>query len=322
MSKERFEWLKTVAGEVIATPGSESNVKEIYDKCWELRKTGDDIIIFNQFDEFGNYLWHYHVTGQAMEEVLQNTMKEGDRFAGVTSSTGSAGTIACGDYLKQKYPYSKIAAAEALQCPTLLQNGFGAHRIEGIGDKHVPWIHNVRNTDMVVAVDDEFCMNLIRLFNEPVGQEYLASVGVNDQTLASLDLIGISGVGNLISAIKFAKYYELTERDIVFTIFTDSMELYQSRLGELRTQFGDYTRDDAIRDYHRYLMGIPTDFMLELNYPERKRVHNLKYFTWIEQQGKEVEELNAQWYDYPEYWRRIQDQMPQIDALIKSFNSN
>ena len=125
MSKERFEWLNTVAGEVIATPGSESNVKEIYDKCWELRKTGDDIIIFNQFDEFGNYLWHYHVTGQAMEEVLQNTMKEGDRFAGVTSSTGSAGTIACGDYLKQKYPYSKIAAAEALQCPTLLQNGFG-----------------------------------------------------------------------------------------------------------------------------------------------------------------------------------------------------
>ena len=321
MSKERFEWLKTVAGEVIATPGSESNVKEIYDKCHELLATRDDIVIFNQFDEFGNYLWHYHVTGQAMAEVLQNTMKEGDCFAGVTSSTGSAGTIACGDYLKKKYPHSKIAAVEALQCPTLLQNGFGAHRIEGIGDKHVPWIHNVRNTDMVVAVDDEFCMNLIRLFNEPVGQEYLVSVGVNDEMIQSLDLIGISGVGNLISAIKFAKYYDLTERDVVFTIFTDSMELYQSRLAELRTQFGDYTRDDAIRDYHRYLMGITTDFMLELTYPERKRVHNLKYFTWIEQQGKEVDELNAQWYDYPEYWTRIQEQMPEIDALIESFNS-
>ena len=211
-----------------------------------------------------------------MEEVLQNTMKEGDRFAGVASSTGSAGTIACGDYLKKKYPHSKIAAVEALQCPRLLQNGFGARRIEGIGDKHVPWIQNVRNTEMVVAVDDEFCMNLIRLFNEPVGQEYLAGVGVNDEMIQSLDLIGISGVGNLISAIKFAKYYELTENDVVFTIFTDSMELYQSRLAELRIEFGDYTRDDAIRDYHRYLMGISTDFMLELTYPERKRVHNLK----------------------------------------------
>jgi cysteine synthase len=69
MSRERFEWLSKIAGEVIATPGSESNVKEIFDKCWELRKSGQDLMIFNQFDEFGNYLWHYEVTGHAMEEV-------------------------------------------------------------------------------------------------------------------------------------------------------------------------------------------------------------------------------------------------------------
>ncbi|HDL18992.1 MAG TPA: pyridoxal-phosphate dependent enzyme, partial [Bacteroidetes bacterium] len=154
MSKERFEWLKAVAGEVIATPGCESNVKEIYDKCRELRNTRDDIVIFNQFEEFGNYLWHYTVTGQAMEEVLQELLTGNESFAGVVLATGSGGTLACGDYLKQKYPSSKIAAAEALQCPTLLLNGYGGHRIEGIGDKHVPWIHNVRNTDMVIAVDD------------------------------------------------------------------------------------------------------------------------------------------------------------------------
>ncbi len=320
MSKERFDWLKNIAGEVIATPGCESNVKEIYDKCWELRQTREDVIIFNQFDEFGNYLWHYHVTGQAIEEALKNTLNKGDRFAGIVSSTGSAGTLACGDYLKQKYPQSKIAAAEALQCPTLLLSGFGGHRIEGIGDKHVPWIHNVRNTDLVIAVDDNYCMNLIRLFNEAVGHEYLAKMGISDEILNSLPVLGISGVSNLISAIKLAKYFELTEHDIVFTIFTDSMELYQSRLAELTDELGRYTQEDAIKDYHRYLMGITSDYMMELSYPERKRIHNLKYFTWIEQQGREVAELNTQWYDYPDYWTNIQGQASEIDELIERFN--
>jgi cysteine synthase len=320
MSQERFEWLKTVAGEVIATPGCESNVKEIYDKCWELKATRDDIMIFNQFDEFGNYLWHYHVTGQAIEEVLVENLQDEVRLAGFVSSTGSAGTIACGDYLKSKWPASKIAAVEALQCPTLLLNGYGGHRIEGIGDKHVPWIHNMRNTDLVIAVDDESCMNLIRLFNEPVGQEYLASAGISDPNLRSLPLLGISGVSNLLAAIKFAKYFELTEQDAVFTVFTDSMDLYQSRLGQLTSELGDYSKDEAIKDFHRYLMGMATDHMLELSHYDRKRIHNLKYFTWIEQQGREVEELDAQWYDYPAYWQAIRGQVPQIDELIRNFN--
>jgi len=320
MSRERFEWLESIAGEVIATPGSESNVKEIYDKCWELRATRDDIVIFNQFEEFGNYLWHYFVTGQAMEEVLNHILSTKQRFAGVVSSTGSAGTIACGDYLKQKFPYSRIAAAEALQCPTLLLNGYGSHRIEGIGDKHVPWIHNVRNTDMVIAVDDNACINLIRLFNEPAGQEYLVQMGFPENELPNLPLMGISGVSNLIAAIKFAKYYELTEDEVVFTIFTDSMELYGSRLKELREQYGEYGKEDAIRDYHRYLMGTTTDHLLELGYYERKRIHNLKYFTWIEQQGRSVQELDAQWYDYPAYWEGIQQQVEPIDRLIEEFN--
>ena len=155
MSKERFEWLKTVAGEIIATPGTESNVKEIFDKCNELRASGEDLVIFNQFDEFGNYLWHYAVTGPAMVEVLEAAMRPGDEFRGVTLTTGSAGTIASGDYLKQLYPNSKIAAGEAIQCPTILYNGFGEHRIEGIGDKHIPWIHNAKNTDMAIGLDDE-----------------------------------------------------------------------------------------------------------------------------------------------------------------------
>jgi cysteine synthase len=319
MSRERFEWLSKVAGEVIATPGCESNVWEIFQKCKELQKTRDNIMIFNQFDEFGNHLWHYEVTGHAMEEVLQQELNGGS-YAGVVLTSGSSGTMGCGDYLKEVYPASKLVVSEALQCPTLLENGFGGHRIEGIGDKHVPWIHNARNTDMVTGIDDEDCMSLIRLFNEPAGQAFLRSQGVNDAFIEQLPLLGISSVANMLSAIKFAKYYELTARDIVLTVFTDSMELYQTRLKELEEERGPYNELQAAIDYHRHLLGIKTDFTHELTYRDRKRIHNLKYYTWIEQMGKPVEELDAQWYDYPGYWDRIHRLVEPIDELIEAFN--
>ena len=320
MSKERFEWLAKIAGEVIATPCSESNVKEIFDKCWELRRSGQDLMIFNQFEEFGNYLWHHEVTGRAIEEVLERTMGPKDNFRGMASATGSAGTIASGDYLKKIFPTSKIVASEALQCTTLLENGFGAHRIEGIGDKHVPWIHNVKNTDVVVAIDDAAVVNLARLFNEPAGQAYLVRQGVPEAIVLKMDLLGFSGIANVLSAIKFAKYYELGENDIVLTILTDSMELYQSRLREMRTDYGEYREVDAAGHFAQYLQGISTDHMLELRYVDRRRVHNLKYFTWVEQQGRTYEEINAQWYD-PNYWTGIPGQVDEIDALIEEFNA-
>ncbi|HFC09639.1 MAG TPA: pyridoxal-phosphate dependent enzyme [Chloroflexi bacterium] len=319
MSKERFEWLSKVAGEVIKTPGSESNVKEIFDKVWELRRTRDNIFVFNQFEEFGNYLWHYDVTGHAMEEVLERVMGPQDEYRGVTLTTGSAGTIACGDYMKQIFPSSKIAAGEALQCPTLLENGFGAHRIEGIGDKHVPWIHNVKNTDMIIDIDDDAVVSLARLFNEPAGRAYLVKQGVPEELVAQLDLLGFSGIANMLMAIKFAKYYELGEHDVVLTVLTDSMELYQSRLREMHEAHGEYTEQDAAVDYAHYLQGADLGNLLELRYTDRRRVHNLKYFTWVEQQGKNSDELRAQWYDKA-YWKRIQELVPQIDELIKAFN--
>lgn len=320
MSKERFDWLAKVAGEVIATPGTESNVKEIFDKTWELKKTRNNVVVFNQFEEFGNHLWHYEVTGQAMEEVLSQVMNPKDNYAGVVLTTGSAGSIGCGDYLKEIYPRSKVAAGEALQCPTLLSNGFGAHRIEGIGDKHIPWIHNVKNTDLVIAVDDNNTMGIIRLFNEPAGKEYLREQKVAEDIIEKLPLMGISSVANMIMAIKFAKYYELTETDIVLTVFTDSMELYGSRLKELEEEFGAYQKINAAIDYHQNLQALTTDYMQELTYYDKKRIHNLKYFTWVEQQGKDLEELNAQWYDYENYWGGIHQQTSKIDKLIREFN--
>ncbi|MCO5192839.1 MAG: pyridoxal-phosphate dependent enzyme [Anaerolineae bacterium] len=320
MSQERFDWLANVAGETIKTPGSESNVKEIFDKCWELRRSGQDLVIFNQFDEFGNYLWHYNVTGRAMEEVLGEVMEPGDTYRGYVSATGSGGTLAAGDYLKTQFPTSKIVASEALQCPTLLNNGFGAHRIEGIGDKHVPWIHNVKNTDMITAIDDAGPMGAIRLFNEPAGRDYLVSQGVDPNLVDQLDLLGISSVSNVLSSIKFAKYYEMGANDVVVTVATDSMEMYQSRLVELREEEGEFTPLNAAGVYHRYLMGQGIDYVEELGYYDRKRIHNLKYFTWVEQQGKTYEEIQAQWYD-DDYWTSIPGKMDEIDKLIEEFNA-
>ncbi len=319
MSQERFDWLASIAGEVIKTPGSESNVKEIFDKCWELRATGEDLMIFNQFDEFGNHLWHYYLTGHALENMVKQVMGPKDEYRGMVSATGSAGTIASGDYLKQVFPDSFVVASEALQCPTLLNNGFGAHRIEGIGDKHVPWIHNARNTDMVVAIDDNAVVNLARLFNEPEGQAHLAKSGVPVELVERLDLLGFSGISNLLSAIKAAKYYELTENDIVVTMLTDSMELYQSRLREMREDMGEYSEKQAAADDARWLKGVTTDYLEDLTYMGKKRIHNLKYYTWVEQQGKTYEEIQAQWYQ-PDYWTELQQQIPAIDEKIEEFN--
>jgi cysteine synthase len=318
MSKERFTWLKSIGAEVIATPGTESNVKEIYDKCWEIKKTRKDCVVFNQFEEFGNPVWHYHVTASAIEEAFNAVKKPKSRLAAFTSATGSAGTIAAGDYLKKKFPGMKITASEALQCPTILMNGFGEHRIEGIGDKHIPWVHNVRNTDVVTAIDDEACMRIVRLFNESAGKKVLAGYGVKKETIDQLNLLGISGVSNMLSAIKTAKYYEMDSNDVIFTVFTDSMELYGSRLEELNKEHGPYTRENALVDMERRLLGETTDHMRELDYYDRKAVHNLKYFTWVEQQGRTSEELRQLWD--PAFWDETFAQAAEWDKLIGEFN--
>lgn len=324
MSRERFEWLRQIGtDEIIATPGTESNVKEIYDKCWELRRErGDKIVIFNQFEEFGNAIWHYQMTGGIIQDLYEEHFApEGCRLSGYVSATGSAGTIAAGDFLRTKHPSIRIGAAEALQCPTLYQFGFGAHRIEGIGDKHVPWIHNVKNTDLVIAVDDEQVMQLLRLFNEEAGRHYLVEHGVKPDLVHSLDLIGISGLCNVMASIKLAKYYDMGARDVIFTPLTDSMELYGSRLAEMREQYGPYTKDLAARHFGRYLEGCLPDYVRELTYFERKSLHHFKYFTWVEQQGKSSEELRKLWDD--DFWKEVfsQEQVDEWDRLIEEFNA-
>ena len=317
MSRERFDWLRDIGAEVIATPGTESNVKEIYDKCWEIRRTRPQDVIFNQFEEFGNPAWHYHVTGPALMEAYEAARGPKGRLAAYVSATGSAGTLGAGDHLKKVAPGVLIAAMEALQCPTLLRNGFGEHRIEGIGDKHVPWVHNTRNTDVVVAVDDEDTMRVLRLFNEDAGRAWLRARGVAEAGIQQLSLLGISGIGNLIASIKMARHFEMGPDDVILTVFTDSEALYASRLEELNASRGPYSEVQAAVDLDRCLHGQRTDSMKELGYWDRKALHNLKYFTWVEQQGKSSEELRALWE--PAFWEaRYQDALewdPKIDAF-------
>jgi len=327
MSRERFEWLQEIdTDEIIATPGTESNVKEIYDKCWELRRErGDGVVIFNQFEEFGNAIWHYQTTGSVIDEIFANhysrNLQGTDRhLSAYVSATGSAGTLAAGDFLRGRHPGIRVVATEALQCPTLLSFGFGEHRIEGIGDKHVPWIHNVRNTDMVVAVDDEQTMQLMRLFNEDEGHACLRREGVDEATIGELSQIGISGLCNLVASIKTARHYDMDGRDVIFTPLTDSMELYSSRVKEMQEKHGNYTTHLADQHYGRYLMGTGSDNLRELSYTDRKALHNFKYFTWVEQQGRTSNELNQLWDQ--DFWREVfsQDVVDEWDQLINAFN--
>lgn len=327
MSHERFDWLREIGtNEIIATPGTESNVKEIYDKCWELRRErGDGVVIFNQFEEFGNAIWHYHTTGSLIEEIFSRHYRQGrhgqaGRLSAYVSATGSAGTLAAGDYLRGHHPGIRVVATEALQCPTLLRFGFGEHRIEGIGDKHIPWIHNVRNTDMVVAVDDEQTMQLMRLFNEPDGHDCLRREGVDEATIGALGQIGISGLCNLVASIKTACHYDMDGRDVIFTPLTDSMELYTSRVEEMLEKHGPYSTHLADQHFGRYLMGIGPDYLRELTYSDRKALHNFKYFTWVEQQGRSSEELRELWDE--DFWSEIfsQQVVDEWDGLINAFN--
>ncbi len=172
---------------------------------------------------------------------------------------------------------------------------------------------------MVTAIDDESVVGITRLFNEPEGQAYLAKNGVSKEMLSKLHLFGFSGIANMLTAIKFAKYYELTENDVVLTVLTDSMELYNTRIDEYNETYGEFTASDAAEVYAADLMGETVDYLKELTYEDRKRIHNLKYYTWVEQQGKTYEEILDQWYD-ADYWTGFQSQLDEMDRLIDEFN--
>eukprot|EP01155_Anaeramoeba_flamelloides_P016815 Anaeramoba_flamelloidesa433_1248.p1 GENE.a433_1248~~a433_1248.p1 ORF type:complete len:507 (-),score=112.98 a433_1248:133-1653(-) len=320
MSQERFDWLNSIGSEIYGTPGTESNVKEVFDKTHALKaEMGDNLVVLNQFAEFGNPMWHYAVTARTIEELYNNIKGPKSRLSGLFLTQGSGGTLGCSMYLHQKYPNMKTGCGEALQCPTLLENGYGAHRIEGIGDKHVPWILNMRDMNAVIGVDDQDCVDLLRLFNEKDGKDVLLKKGVDRETIEKLSLFGISSIANLLGSIKLAKYYEMDKDDVVFSIATDSAGMYQSRLKEMNQESGKYSNTLAHVHFNTGLMKQNVSNVLELTHVGKRRCHQLKYYTWVEQQGKTVEELDRQWYDN-EYWTEKLDQYKVWDNLINEFN--
>ena len=328
MSQERFDWLDewcaNPAEDVIKTFGTESNVKEIYDACNELAKDPTNFVL-NQFCEFGNHLGHYEVTGRALAHVFEHASaamgRPALRLAAFTSATGSAGTIAAGDRLKEQYG-TKIVAVEALECPTMLENGFGEHNIQGIGDKHIPLIHNVTNTDVVVAISDRATDELDVLFNSPAGRAYLVDKkGISPTLIVALEHFGFSSICNTLAAIKTAKLLGLGPDDAIITIATDGAALYPSeRAKTVASRFGnDFTTVDAAEVFGEHLANVNTDSTIECTERDRNRIFNLGYYTWVEQQGTPFELFEAR--RSQSFWRGLRRYLPVWDDLINEFNA-
>ena len=327
MSQERFDWLDqwcaNPAEDVIRTVGTESNVKEIYDACNELAKDPGNFVL-NQFCEFGNHLGHYEITGRALGHVFETVRAASGRdlrLAAFASATGSAGTIAAGDRLKDDYG-TKIVAVEALECPTMLQNGFGEHNIQGIGDKHIPLIHNVTNTDVVVGVSDRATNHLDVLFNTAVGRTFLTErKAITADIVEALGHFGFSSICNVLAAIKTAKLLGLGADDAIITVATDGAALYPSeRAKTIADEFaGDFTPGDAAEVWGEHLGHIDTADMIDCTERDRNRIFNLGYYTWVEQQGTPFELFEAR--RGQEFWRGLRHYLPVWDDMITDFNA-
>ena len=319
MSAERFERIASYGARIIRTAGSESNVKEIYDEVNRLRGSDSKMRILNQFEVMGNYRFHYHVTGNTLVELAAELREDGigaGEISAYVSAMGSAGTLAAGDRLKQVWREHKIVGLEPVQCPTLYNNGYGAHEIQGIGDKHVTWIHNVFNMDALMAIDDMDALRGLRLLWEEAGRRTLVErLGIDEAQVAQLArLLGISGICNIIGAIKTARFYNMGSGDVVVTVATDAMERYDSVMENLRADYGELDEAQALAIVDGVFWRAGQDWIMEGTRESRERWHNLKYYTWVEQQGKTVEDLDAQ--RDPDWWLAHQAAVADIDARL------
>ncbi|HEY4689004.1 MAG TPA: pyridoxal-phosphate dependent enzyme [Anaerolineae bacterium] len=319
MSQERFDRIQGYGASIIKTAGSESNVKEIYDKTWELRRSDPNVRILNQFEVMGNYRFHYYVTGNTIVELAAELKARGigdGTIAAYCSAMGSAGTIAAGDRLKQIWPHHKIVGLEPIQCPTLYNNGYGAHDIQGIGDKHVTWIHHVTNMDAILCLDDIECKKGLQLLTDPVGMSVLERrFGIPRGKVEKLSTIfGISGVCNVLGAIKTARHYGFGPRDTIVTICTDAIDRYHSVMADMTRAYGKMDEAEAVARAH-ILLDQKTDWIKDGTPDVRRQWHNLKYYTWVEQQGKAVEELDAQLSE--DWWLAEQAKVAAIDSRIQ-----
>jgi cysteine synthase len=325
MSQERFAWLSrwvTAPEDIVRTKGSEADVRAVHEACVELARDPANVVV-DQFAEAGNHLAHRMITGPAFGRLFEAlwAREPGLVLSAFVAATGSAGTLGAGDWLKRRYG-ARIVAAEPLECPTMLYNGFGSHEIQGIGDRHVPLVHNVMNTDIVTAVSDAATDGLFLLFSDLVGQAFLAERrGVPERVLSMLGALGLSSICNIVAAIKTARLLRLGPEHVVLTVATDGAPLYASEIPRILAQRfgGTFDAIDAASTFAEHVLGAGTDHALTLSDADRRRIFNLGYFTWVEQRGLSLADFEAR--RAQAYWNDLERRFLLWDELIEEMNA-
>jgi cysteine synthase len=246
MSKERYQRIKKYGAKLDLTPGTESDVILTLERTFELKKDPKNRSLA-QFELLPNYRFHRHVTGNACVDAVKDVGN--GRIACFASAPGSAGTLAAGDFIKKVFPEAKVAALEPYECSTLMNGGRGQHRIEGIGDKMCTLIHNVLNTDFIALIKDEESVQGLKLIHD--GIDVLVENGIERNVAEEMrELFGVSGICNIIGAIKMAKHLKLGPDDNVVTIATDGFDRYETVLKDLDKRYLE-TENFVLRRWFR-----------------------------------------------------------------------
>ena len=311
MSEERYQRIRQYGGQLDLTPGSESDVILVLERTQQYKKDPRNKILA-QFELLPNYRFHRYVTGRS---ALEAAAQYGNgKVAAFVSAPGSAGTLAAGDEIKARYPQSAICALEPKECSTLFNNGRGTHRIEGIGDKMVTLIHNVLTTDYVALIHDDDCVmglellerrrSLVeRLLGQPCG--YLDSLA---------GVFGISGICNILGAIRLARYLGLGPEENVVTIATDGMDRYTSVLANLEKRRGPLDDARLSASFDEIFRARNARDILDVRPPEQKqRLFGYKEQVWTAfgYTHSYLESMKSQ-----SFWDGEFDKIPAIDQAL------
>ena len=311
MSKERYERISKYGAKLDLTPGSESDVILTLERTYELKKNPKNRTLA-QFELLPNYRFHRHVTGNSCIEAVKGVGN--GRVACFCSAPGSAGTLAAGDQIKKVFPECKIVALEPHECSTLTNGGLGQHRIEGIGDKMITLIHNALTTDFITQIIDDDCVRGLAVVHE--GAKILEKHGVPAKVAKEMEnLFGVSGICNIIGAIKMAKYLKLGPDDNVVTIATDSFDRYPSVIENLHERELEVTDHVLERWYQDVFAGADTRYVLDTRSKEAKeKLFKQKESDWLKFGYKKsyLDEMR-----HPEFWEKEYNKVFEYDKKIK-----
>ena len=278
MSKERYERIQKYGAKLDLTPGSESDVILTLERTYELKKN-PNYRTLAQFELLPNYRFHRHVTGNSACEAVKGIGN--GRIACFTSAPGSAGTLAAGDQIKAIFPEAKIVALEPYECSTLTNGGRGQHRIEGIGDKMCTLIHNILTTDFITLINDDDCVKGLEVIHS--GAKVLEKHGVNKKLAKEMsELFGVSGICNILGAIKMAKYLHLGPNENVVTIATDGFDRYDSVLQNLKSRELEITDNVLNRWFNDIFLGADMSHIEDARVPAvKERLFKQKERDWL-----------------------------------------